>query len=63
MLAFLQRAGASSYLSKMESVDGAVNSGKDSAIYFDILVFYTNGCLCYSMLFSFCWFKNFLPAT
>ncbi|XP_017247277.1 uncharacterized protein LOC108218711 isoform X3 [Daucus carota subsp. sativus] len=37
MLAFLQRAGASSYLSKMESVDGAVNSGKDSAIYFDIL--------------------------
>ncbi|KAK1355488.1 Endoplasmic reticulum metallopeptidase 1 [Heracleum sosnowskyi] len=37
MLAFLQRAGASSYLSKGESVDGAVKSGIDSAIYFDIL--------------------------
>lgn len=37
MLAFLQRAGASSYLSKGESVDGAVKNGIDSAIYFDIL--------------------------
>lgn len=42
MLSFLQRAGASSYLSKGESVDGAFKSGIDSAIYFDILVLYTD---------------------
>lgn len=42
MLAFLQRAGASSYLSKGESVDGTVKSGIDSAVYFDILVMYTD---------------------
>lgn len=61
MLAFLQRAGASSYFSKGMSVDGAVKSGIDSAIYFDILVFYTEVLdLNVFLLFAtVCWFKNF----